>query len=451
MANKRVDLNEVFGGDRYTSYQLMVSFLCFCLVLLDGFDLTVIGVALPKIADFLHVKPGALGLALAAGQVGPLIGTIILGPLGDRWGRKWVLFGCALVFGIFTLMTAFITSAPQLALYRFLGGFGLGGAIPNALTFGSEYAPASRRANGTATMLAGMPGGSFLGAMAAVWLLPSYGWRPIFLLGGAVPIIIALLVALFLPESLQFLVRQGKDKIRIRHIVSKIAPALAADPDVEFFSNEKKLPGLPVKHLFMEGRAFTTILLWICAILSTYSLWVLITWAPTLMRQTGASVLQYSLGFAGIHLGSFVTFCIIGRIMDKTSPFLVLTTGFTLGAIALAVFGLTGGGSLIITATMAFICGAFINGSQAGILSLGTVFYPVAVRASGIGWVYGLAKVGAMLAPAIGGILLLQNWSASVFCGTQALVGLVLAALMPILGIATRAAARAEKTAAAGR
>ena len=90
MANKRVDLNEVFGGDRYTSYQLMVSFLCFCLVLLDGFDLTVIGVALPKIADFLHVKPGALGLALAAGQVGPLIGTIILGPLGDRWGRKWV-------------------------------------------------------------------------------------------------------------------------------------------------------------------------------------------------------------------------------------------------------------------------------------------------------------------------------------------------------------------------
>jgi AAHS family 4-hydroxybenzoate transporter-like MFS transporter len=445
MAMKKVSITEIFDTSQFTSYQFKVCFLCFLVTFLDGFDLTVIGVALPKMADFLHVKPSALGLALAAGQFGPLIGAIVLGTLADRFGRKWMLFVSTIIFGVFTLMTAFITSVEQVALYRFLGGLGLGGAVPNALTFGSEYAPTRSRATFVTTMYAGMPGGSVMGALSAVWLLPHYGWQSVFLLGGGIPILIALAVALFLPESLEFMVKKGKDKLQTRRIIARIAPALAADEHVEFYSTGKVLPGVPMKHLFMEGRALTTILLWLALIGSLYSLWVLTSWAPTLLRKGGATVQQYSLAFACLHFGSFVATITFGRVMDKFNPFRVLMVGYIVGALSLAAFGLTAGGSFLTIAALSVVCGAFINGSNSGLLAVATTFYPVDIRASGIGWAYAVAKIGAMLAPAVGGFLLTQNMSVSRICGYQAVVGLFVAVLLIFLhGRAKRQAAVSE-------
>jgi AAHS family 4-hydroxybenzoate transporter-like MFS transporter len=291
-------------------------------------------------------------------------------------------------------------------------------------------------------MYAGMPAGSVLGALSAVFLLPNYGWQSLFLLGGATPIVIALAVALLLPESLEFMAQKGKNRLQVRKIISRIAPALAADENVEFRSTAKKLPGVPVKHLFTEGRAWTTILLWIALIGSLYSLWVLVSWAPTLLKRSGASIQQYSLAFACLHFGAFVATITFGRVMDKFNPFRVLMVGFAVGALSLAAFGLTAGGSFFIILVLSVVCGAFINGSNAGLLAVATTFYPVDIRASGIGWAYAVAKVGAMLAPAAGGFLLTQNLSVSRICGYQAVVGLFVAALLMLLhGRAKRLAA----------
>lgn len=449
--SRTISIGEIFDTSQFTSYQFLVCSLCFLVTFLDGFDLTVIGVALPKIADYLHSKPDALGLALAAGQFGPLIGAIVLGMLADRWGRKWMLFISAIIFGVFTLLTAFITSVEQLALYRFLAGLGLGGAVPNALAFGSEYAPSRMRSTVVTAMYAGMPAGATLGALSAVFLLPHYGWQSLFLLGGGVPIAIGLTVALLLPESLEFLVRQEKDKTKIRKIVAKIAPALAADETVEFRSTGKKLPGVPVKHLFLEGRGVITVLLWVALIGSLYSLWILTSWAPTLLRKSGASIQQYSLAFACLHFGAFLATIFIGRLMDKVNPYRVLQIGFTLGCLSLVAFGLTASGSFIVVAVLSVVCGMFINGSNAGLLAVATLSYPPAMRASGIGWAYAVGKVGAMIAPAMGGYLLTQNWTVSQICSSNALVGLFVAALVMILQwrIAS-AAARSDKVVSGG-
>ena len=131
--NRTVSVSEIFDTNPFSSYQVWVCSLSFCIMFLEGFDMMIIGVALPKIADFLHSKPSALGLALSAGQVVPLAGAVGLGMVADRWGRKRTLFLSAIVFGIFTLMTAYITSVQELALLRFLAGIGLGGAIPMPL------------------------------------------------------------------------------------------------------------------------------------------------------------------------------------------------------------------------------------------------------------------------------------------------------------------------------
>ena len=196
MTSRTISIGKVFDDSRFTSYQYLICSLCFLVTFLDGLDLTVVGVALPKIADFLHSEPKALGLALSAGQFGPLIGAIVLGMLGDRWGRKWMLCISAVIFGVFTLLTAFITSVEQLALFRFLAGIGLGGAVPNALAFGSEYAPRRARVSIIATMYAGMPAGAMVGGLISAYMIPHFGWQSLFVLGGCAPLVVGLVVAL---------------------------------------------------------------------------------------------------------------------------------------------------------------------------------------------------------------------------------------------------------------
>jgi AAHS family 4-hydroxybenzoate transporter-like MFS transporter len=400
---------------------------------LEGFDMMIIGVALPKIADFLHSKPSALGLALSAGQVGPLVGAIAGGMVADRWGRKRTLFISAIIFGVFTLMTAYITSVQELALLRFLAGIGLGGAIPNALAFGSEYAPSRMRTTLATTMYAGVAFGSTTAGLSAAYLIPTYGWQSLFFVGGIVPIVIGVLLGFLLPETLDFLVRRGRDKELVRRIVSRIAPALGGDGGCEFYSTGKKLPGAPVKHLFLEGRAFTTIMLWLCFLASFFLLWIILAWAPTLLRKSGASPQQYSIAFAGINVGSIIATLLIGRLMDKVNPFNILKIAFILAFVSVVVFGLFPGGSLLVISIICVVMGFFVIGGNSGLMGLATVSYPSDIRGSGIGWAYGVGKIGSLLAPAVGGFLLSRNWSVSRICSTNALVALFVAAIVMIL------------------
>jgi AAHS family 4-hydroxybenzoate transporter-like MFS transporter len=401
--------------------------------LFDGFDMTVIGVAAPKIAESLETTPPALGLAMSAGQIGPLIGAIVLGMFADRWGRKRMLLISALTFGVFAWLTAYVTSVEQLALMRFLSGVGLGGAIPNALSFGCEYAPSRMRATLTTTMYAGMAIGAVIVGLSAAYLLPVYGWQSLFILGGVAPIVIGVVLALFLPESLEFLVRQGTDKARIRKVVSRINPTLAADEEVQFHSTEQKLPGVPVKHLFMEGRAFSTVLLWIAFFLSFYLIWVLLFWAPTLLRQSGASVQQYSLVFMFINLGSFVATITIGRLMDKFNPFRALTFAFVIAFVTVVAFGFSAGSPFIVIAIVSTITGMFIFAGNSGLMALATVSYPLDIRGSGLGWAYAIGKIGAMIAPVTGGLLLGWKWSVTQICAANAVSALLAVVAIVIL------------------
>jgi AAHS family 4-hydroxybenzoate transporter-like MFS transporter len=408
--------------------------LCFCCTLLDGFDLTVIGVAVPKIAEYLRVKPPALGLAMSAGQFGPLIGAALLGMLADRIGRKRMLVACALAFGLFTVLCAFITSVGQLALFRFIAGLGMGGAVPTAIAFGTEYAPTRSRATVATAMYAGVPVGATVSGLGAVYLLPHYGWQSLFIMGGVIPIVIAILMALLLPESLTFLVRRDKAQAKVRSIVAKIAPAFAKDKDVEFCSTDKRRPGVPVKHLFLEGRATTTILLWISFFVGYYLIYLMLSWAPTLLRKGGASVQQYSMAFALINFGSAIATVTVGRLMDKAkNPYRILQGGFILGFLSLVAFGLFATSPFIVIAAICVICGLFINGTVSGLVALVTLSYPTDITGSAVGWAYAIGRSGATLAPLIGGIFIGLNWTVFEIWGSNAVGALIIVGIIAIL------------------
>jgi AAHS family 4-hydroxybenzoate transporter-like MFS transporter len=431
--NKRVSVREIFDTNPFSPYQVWVGFLCFCITFFEGFDLMITGVTLPSIAAFLHSKPTALGLAVSAGLVGPLVGAIFLGPLADRWGRKKTLVISAIGFGVFTAMTASIANLQELALFRFLAGVGLGGAIPNSLAFGSEFAPTRMRATLATTMYSGVAVGSVIAGIAAAYLLPAYGWQSLYFVGGILPAVIGVLLIFGLPETLDFLIGRGKGKKRILRVVSRIAPALAREEGIEFYSTEKKLPGVPVKHLFMEGRAFSTIMIWALFVLIFFITWFLMAWSPTLLKKSGATVQQFSIAFACINLGSVFATLLIGRLMDKTNPFNLLKVAFILAFVFVVAFGFFSTSPFTVVAVVSVITGFFVFSCNSGLMALATISYPADIRGSGIGWAYAVGKVGSLVAPTVGGLLLAQNLSVIRICSINALAPLLGVPLLIIL------------------
>lgn len=432
-----IKVNDAFDNLPFTPYQIGVCLLCFVIVFLDGFDLTVIGVAVPKIAEALNVKPVEIGAALSIGQFGPMVGAVILGMVADRFGRKKTIFASALIFGFFTYMLAHITSTTDLALYRFLGGVGMGGAIPNALAFGSEYSPARSRTSTSLFMWAGMPFGSMIAAFAASWLLPNYGWQSVFIVGGIAPMIIAFAVLAFLPDSLHYLVSKGTDKsmAEARRILAKIDKDTPATADVQLtVVTQVKEKGGSVKALFTGDRLMTTIMIWLLFFTSFYLLWILFSWVPTLLKKSGATVEQYSIGFAFIHLGSFVAILVIGRLMDKFNKLTVVKYIFLGAFFAMLGFGyFSTGYPFIVVILVSILAGLFVNGGNSSLMGLASAIYPAEIRATGIGWAYGIGKIGSLFAPVVGGFYLSLNWSVFKICAVNGISALIVAIFVMIL------------------
>ncbi len=406
-------------------------------MLLDGFD-TNAGVAVPKIAEFLYTKPQALGVAMSAGFFGSIIGAAILGMLADRVGRKRMLVACSLCFGVFTLLCASITSVGELAFFRFIAGLGMGGAIPTAIAFGAEYSPSRARATLSTALYAGVPAGAGVSGLAAGYLIPHFGWQSLFVMGGALPIVIAIVVAFLLPESLAFLVRRDKGQVKVRSIIGHIAPAFLKDKDIEFCSTDIRRPGVPVKHLFLQGRTTTTVLLWICFFIGYYLISLMNSWAPTLLKKSGASVQQYALAFALVNFGSAIATVTVGWAMDKArNPFRILQGGFVLGFLSLVAFGLFAGSPFITIASVSVICGLFINGTTSGLVALVVLSYPQDITGTAIGWAYAIGRTGMTVAPLLGAILIGLNWTVFAICGSNAIGALIVVGIIAILALHT--------------
>src|SRR5262245_59200541 len=202
----------------------MVASLCALVVFIDGFDAQVMGPVAPVLSAQMKVSRVTLGSVISSGTFGMMFGALIFGPLADRLGRKPVLIACALTFGIGSLLTATATSVGELMAYRIFTGFGMGGAMPNAIALTSEYMPKRSRNAAVMTMFAGFSFGSAFAGWTVAALIRNYGWQSIFLVGGSIPIAVAVLLIAFLPESIRFLVAKGGAKKKVFEYISSIAP-----------------------------------------------------------------------------------------------------------------------------------------------------------------------------------------------------------------------------------
>lgn len=427
-----VNITELIGSRPLSAFQIRIALLCSLVALLDGFDLQIIGLAAPSIAKLLSIPPARMGGVFSAALAGLALGTFVLGPLADRVGRKRVLIGSTVCFGIFTLATPFAETFTQLLAARFFTGIGLGGAIPCCIALTSEYTPPAKRAMIIGFIWAGYPLGGVFGGLLGSWLIPTLGWQWLFWIGGTLPLLVALLLLVALPESVGYLVSSGAPAARIAALLKRVCGVTVA-ADARFVLGEERAQSGHLGQLFSDGRTLGTLLIWASFFVVYLQLVTNSAWSPILLSHVGVPVPQSALAMAAFNLGSVVGTSTAGLLLTRFGAARVLPVALIGTMIAYGLVGHAAPDINKIIALESFI-GVFLGCASTSLIALSALYYPTPIRSTGIGWAIGMGRVGSFMGPLIVGLLLGNHWPvASIFVAiaAPALLAAITAGLIP--------------------
>lgn len=406
-----LDVRQFIDEQPFSSYQLLVASMCAMVVFIDGFDAQVMGFVAPALSAQLHIARVALGSVISSGTLGMMVGALLFGPIADRFGRKPVLIACALMFGAGSLVTATATSVGQLTLFRVFTGFGMGGAMPNAIALTSEYMPTRTRNAAVMTMFCGFSLGSAFAGWVAAAVIRRFGWQAVFLVGGAIPIVVAILLIALLPESIRFLVLRGGHQKRVSEYLSRITPGTIASDEFTVGPDEHESGSFSVGQLFAQGRAIVTLMLWTMFFMNLLNLWFLNNWLPTIMNDSGIQVETASLITSLFQIGGIVGALLLAGTVGRRLSFGVLAATYFAAAVFILFIGEAGASIPLLILTV-FASGMGVIGGQTVSNALSADFYPTAIRSTGVGWCLGIGRVGSILGPILGGFLLTYGGSA---------------------------------------
>ena len=403
-----VDVPALLDEQRVSPFQIRVLILCALAVMLDGFDTQAIGYVAPAVARDLHLGPVALSHVFASGLIGLMIGALTLGPVADRFGRRRIIILCTAWFGVLALATATADSFTSLTALRFLTGLGLGGVMPNTIALTAEFCPRRSRGTMVMVMFCGFPLGATLGGFAAAPIIPAYGWQYVFVLGGILPFFLVPVLFFRLPESIRYLVLQGDASEHVAKLLAHINPSLVFGGETNFVVREERAPGIAVGHLFRQRRALATLLLWVIFFASLLDLFLLSNWLPTVFHNAGISLSLAVIATALFQGGGVAGTLALGRFVDRFGAYRVLSLTYLLGAVFIALLGLSHSIFAIMGCT--FCAGIGIIGGQTGANVLAASIYPTFIRSTGVGWALGIGRIGSIIGPIVGGIMLSLHW-----------------------------------------
>jgi AAHS family benzoate transporter-like MFS transporter len=409
----RIDVHKLADEAKFNSFHWSVLIWCFVILVLDGYDLAVAGTALPSIMKAMNVEAATAGFMASSALFGMMFGAIALGALADKIGRRWAIAICVFLFSVFTAAAGFTSDPFAFSVMRFLAGLGIGGAIPNAAAQMTEYSPKKVRSVMVTLMCCGYAAGSILAALLGKQLIETHGWQSVFIAAGVAVVLIPFILK-YMPESLPFLIKQHDDT-RLREVVRKIRPDMRLEPHEEFVvPAEDKAEGPTVGRLFLDGRGFSSVMLWVAFMACLFMLYALSSWLVKLMCMAG-----YSLGFALNFLLDYTARTVIGAVgggwlADKLNIKWVTSAFFAVAAVSLTLLGYGAQPLFLIVA----VVGASTLGTQILLYAYAGQFYPASIRSTGLGFASGVGRIGAIAAPIVIGLLvsmklpLVQNFLA---------------------------------------
>lgn len=398
-----VNVNEVIDKAKFTPFHFNVVFWCLLIILFDGYDLAINGVALPLLMQEWSLSAVQAGMLASTALAGMMFGAMMFGTLADKIGRKKVIMICVVLFSGFTFAGGFASNPTEFGILRFLAGLGIGGVMPNLVALTSEYAPARLRATLVTTMFSGYAVGGVMAALLGAWFTPNFGWQIMFFIAG-VPLLLLPLIWKFLPESLTFLVKAQKHD-NARQMMQRLDDQLSLNDQTQLALSEIKIaePAF-VSSLFKQGRTASTLLFWLAFFMCLLTLYALGSWLPKLMMAAGYSLGNSLMFLLAMNIGAVIGTVGGGILADKFHLKPVIITLCLSGAVALSLLGFKSPQPVIYF--LVGVAGASAIGGQILLYSYVAQYYPLTVRSTGIGWASAVGRSGAIVGPILIGMLL---------------------------------------------
>jgi AAHS family 4-hydroxybenzoate transporter-like MFS transporter len=442
---KTVDVGAILDEGQFGGYQKLLVFATAMTIILDGFDNQVMGGAIPVLMREWHKTRGDFSYVLTAGMVGMMVGGAIGGMLGDKIGRRNALLGSVVTFGLLTIGVAFATDVTTLIVIRFLAGLGLGGAMPTATAISSEYVPRRRRPVAvTLTVICVPLGGAFAGWIGG-YILPRYGWRVLFGVGGTLPLLLAAFLFKVLPESPRYLASLQARWGELRALLRRLGHDV--DADAAFFdSHEKATRKASVAELFVPEFRADTIALLACFLFCFFGAYMGTNWVPSMLDRAKFDVGTASYGLLAWNLGVLVfalaAAFVIPRIGSRITM-LVLAAGSVCGCVTLAMMNIAPA-EVVPVFIMLGITGGMVNATQTTMYALAANVYPTSIRGTGVGTTVAFGRIGGVLSPIVGAPVLDRGTQPYFFAiaGTMTVTFMALAAVTrhvarPVFGAKT--------------
>ena len=401
---KSINVQEVIDQAKFNAFHKLLVFCCFLIIVFDVYDLVVFGVVLPVLMEEWNLTPVEAGVLGSYALFGMMFGAIAFGSLSDRIGRRKCIVICMLIFTIFSYLVTLCTGPTSFGIMRFIAGLGIGGLMPNAVALITEYAPQKNRSFLSTLMFSGYGVGAILAALLGIWLLPIYGWKIMFYI-GAFPIVTIPFILKLVPESVGFLVAKNKTN-EIKAVLNQIDPNVkVAEKDTFYMPG--KLESASISQLFSNGRLVSTLMFWTAFFMCLLMVYGLNSWLPKLMTKAGYPLGSSLMFLLALNFGGMIGAIWGGKLGDKFHLKKVLMVFLSVAAISLFLLGFKGNSfSLYI---LVAIAGATTIGTQILLYTYVAQFYPMDVRSTGIGWASGVGRLGGIVGPLVGGMLLGMN------------------------------------------
>jgi AAHS family 4-hydroxybenzoate transporter-like MFS transporter len=430
--HKLIDVAAVIDAAPFSALSLWVVSLCFSLMIFDGLDIQAMALTAPAVAAAWSLKQRLLGPVLAASLLGMGFGSVALGWLGDRIGRRSSLCVCIAIFSLGSLMSSFATTLSQLVVFRLITGVGLGGAAPLVTSFVAEWTPGRWRSVAVAAVIAAIPLGGMLGAALSQLIIPAYGWPSVFMLGAVLPLIILSVAVMRLPESPQFLAGRPDQHATLANYLNRLVHDQRFTGHDRFWVAERAKPEAHgLKGLVGAPYLRTTLLLWLAFACNTLALYGFVNWLPIVLSSAGESQTlalhgSFLFNFGGIAgaIGGSVLISLFGsRRVGSSFAFIGVVAALLIGA-TMAAAGY-GGGMSVRLLSLLMVAGVCLNGMQVFLYPVAAHSYPTSIRASGVGCASGVARAGGVLSSVVGSAVFALGWSLSEFFYILATIMLV--------------------------
>jgi MFS transporter, AAHS family, 4-hydroxybenzoate transporter len=433
-----VDPGRLLDEGRWSRYQKLLVVGTALTIILDGVDNQLLPNAIPTLIREWGRPRADFTDALAMGPFGMMLGGLLGGLVGDRFGRRPALLGSVLSFGALTAAIAFANSIEALSLLRFLAGLGLGGAMPNAATLASEYVPRRQRPVAVTLTIVSIPLGGALAGEVAALVIPSQGWRVLFGVCGAVPVLAAVVLWKILPESPKFLARHPDRWAELTHLLRRSGHAVPDDAHYAPAADAApaSTSGAKIGALFRGSLARDTVALWASFFFCLMVVYVVVLLLPALLTSAAAGFDQPTAsralaisnygGVAGAVLGALAM-----QRFGSRLAMLAMALGAVLCGVVLAMLPLDPREPLTLLATI-LLAGACMNGVQTTMYALAAHVYPTAIRSTGVGTAVAVGRIGNVLAAYAGSLAIDRGGASGYFLLWSVLMLLVCTALAAI-------------------